>query len=87
MVPLVKSKEFREKFHPSWLQPEVYTKIIGQKWFLRELIEQKVTTHEEMSIKLLYEAKEFEDRAHKLLDPGRYFSDGGGPISPDEIGK
>jgi hypothetical protein len=73
---ILRTPEFREKFHPAWFEPAAYTKIIGRNWFFRELVDQKVATHEMMGTNYAFDRCESEDRAQQLLEPALYYQPG-----------
>jgi hypothetical protein len=66
---LCRTPEFRAKFKPNWYEPKEFSKLLGYKWLIREIVSQKVAPPESFGDNFGYDPKEYEERAKKLLKP------------------
>ena len=63
---MIHTPEFREKFKPSWYDPDGFEVLLGSKWLLREIIRQKIVDPGAFGVEI-YDRREFEPAAHKIL--------------------
>jgi hypothetical protein len=70
IIPLMRTKEFREKFKPDWWNVDLASKWLGERWFFREVIEQKVAKPGAFGPDLEgYESSEWDEPAKSILHP------------------